>query len=81
MRTFRWHHVLLAAIVAIMLTAHVSACPNCKEAVSATPDDVANMARGYNWSILLMLGAPASLLTTGAFMVHRAVKRGVMPEL
>jgi hypothetical protein len=30
---------------------------------------------------MLMLGAPVSLLTTGAFMVRRAVKLGTLPEL
>ena len=57
------------------------ACPNCKEAVSAQPAEVANMAQGYNWSIMLMLGVPLSLAGTGAFMVRRAVKRGIFPEI
>jgi hypothetical protein len=77
----RLRHAFLAALVAIVLASPVSACPNCKEAVSATPEDVANMARGYNWSVMLMLGAPVSLLTTGALMVRRAVKLGTFPEL
>jgi len=81
MRSIRWRHAFLAALVAIVLASPVSACPNCKEAVSAPPEDVASMARGYNWSIMLMLGAPVSLLTTGAFMVRRAVKLGTLPEL
>jgi hypothetical protein len=69
-------------MAAVLLVAcPVSACPNCKEAVSAPPEDVANMARGYNWSIMLMLGTPFSLLTVGAFMVRRAVKMGTLPEL
>ncbi len=81
MRTIGWRHGFLAATVAIVLASPVSACPNCREAVSAPAEDVANMARGYNWSIMLMLTAPASLLTTGAFMVRRAVKLGRFPEL
>jgi hypothetical protein len=81
MRSIRWQHAFLTALVAIVLASPVSACPNCKEAVSAPPEDVASMARGYNWSIMLMLGAPVSLLTTGAFMVRRAVKLGTLPEL
>ncbi len=81
MRSIRWRHAFLTALVAIVLASPVSACPNCKEAVSAPPEDVASMARGYNWSIMLMLGAPVSLLTTGAFMVRRAVKLGTLPEL
>lgn len=81
MRSMRWRHLFLAGLVAIVLASPVSACPNCKEAVSATPEDVASMASGYNWSVMLMLAAPASLLTTGAFMVRRAVKLGMMPEM
>ena len=81
MRRIRWQHAFLSAIMAIVLASPVFACPNCREAVSAPPEDVANMARGYNWSIMLMLGAPATLLATGAFMVRRAVKLGTLPEL
>jgi hypothetical protein len=81
MRISPWRQTLLSGFVAIALASPVSACPNCKEAVSAPPEDVANMARGYNWSIMLMLGAPLTLLTTGAFMVRRAVKLGTLPEL
>jgi hypothetical protein len=57
------------------------ACPNCKEAVSASEGEVASSANGYNWSVLFMLSIPFSLLGTGAFIVHRAVKRGQLPEL
>jgi hypothetical protein len=39
------------------------------------------MANGYNWSVLFMLAVPFSLLGTGALVVHRAVKRGVLPEM
>jgi hypothetical protein len=74
-------HLIIVAGVTLLLATPAWACPNCKEAVSAQPADVANMARGYNWSILLMLGVPATLLGTGAFAVHRAVKNGFLPEL
>jgi hypothetical protein len=77
-----WRKYLTIAAGAFLLVASpVAACPNCKEAVSAQPADVANMAQGYNWSIFLMLGVPATLLGTGAFAVHRAVKNGKLPEL
>ncbi len=80
MTLLRFRNVALAGVLAIGLAGSASACPNCKEAVSAPAEDVANMARGYNWSIMLLLGAPFSLLTTGAFMVRRAVKQGTLPE-
>jgi hypothetical protein len=39
------------------------------------------MASGYNWSVLFMLSVPFSMIGTGAFLVHRAAKRGGLPEL
>jgi hypothetical protein len=60
---------------------NATACPNCKEAVSATSSEAANMSDGFNWSVLFMLSVPFSLVGTGALMVHRAVKKGVFPEL
>jgi hypothetical protein len=81
MRRFGWRLVILTALLYLSSAHSVLACPNCKEAVSAPPADVANMARGYNWSIMLMLGVPVSLLGTGALMVRRAVKLGQFPEL
>jgi hypothetical protein len=39
------------------------------------------MARGYNYSVFLMLGMPFTLLGTGLFAVARAVKRGTLPEM
>jgi hypothetical protein len=74
---------LLTIVMALVFIAagDALACPNCKEAVSAEPGEVANMAQGYNWSIMLMLGVPMTLLSTGAFMVRRAVKLGRFPEI
>ncbi len=42
---------------------------------------VANMSPGYNWSVVFMLTVPFSLMGTGVFMIHRAVKRGMLPEM
>ena len=61
--------------------AAATACPNCKEAVSAQPSDMADMARGYNWSVLVMLAVPFTLLGSGTLMVVRAARRGTLPEL
>jgi hypothetical protein len=58
----------------------VRACPNCKEAVSLGSGELANLSSGYNWSVLLMLAVPFSLMGTGALVIHRAVKRGSLPE-
>ena len=71
----------LAALFVVEAASVASACPNCKEAVSASEGQVANMATGYNWSVVFMLTVPFSLLGTGALVVHRAVKRGMLPEM
>jgi hypothetical protein len=74
----------LTAFAALTLACpanHARACPNCKEAVSLQPDEVGNLSSGYNWSVLFMLTVPFSMLGAGAFMVRRAVKRGVLPEM
>ena len=81
MRSPRFIPFIGTAVLSLVLGGPVLACPNCKEAVSAQPADVAKMARGYNWSILLFLGMPMTLLGTGAFMVRRAAKLGMLPEL
>jgi hypothetical protein len=73
--------VLLSAVLVLVFTAVSTACPNCKEAVSAQPDEVAGMADGYNWSVLMMLAVPFTLAGTGTMMVVRAAKRGTLPEL
>jgi hypothetical protein len=62
-------------------TSKAYACPNCKEAVSSQPADAEGMARGYNLSVLFMLAVPFSLLGAGSFLVARAARRGILPEL
>jgi len=73
--------MFLSLILVLGLAGSSTACPNCKEAVSAQPSEMAGMARGYNWSVLLMLAVPFTLLGTGTLMVMRAAKRGTLPEL
>jgi hypothetical protein len=68
-------------IVILGLSGTADACPNCKEAVSAQPSEVAGMAQGYNWSVLFMLAVPFTMFSAGTLMVMRAVKRGTLPEM
>ena len=82
MRPKRFAPIALTA--ALLLTATGSralACPNCKEAVASQPGDSAGMARGYNFSVMVMLAVPFTLLSAGGFAMARAVKRGVLPEM
>jgi hypothetical protein len=80
-----WRTVILSlAVWASIWVSSVNrawACPNCKEAVSLQGSEVANAASGYNWSVVFMLAVPFSIMGTGAFMVRRAVKRGLLPEM
>ncbi len=71
----------LAALILPHCVSPAAACPNCKEAVSASDSEVASTSSGYNWSVVFMLAVPFSMIGTGAFMVHRAAKRGLLPEL
>ncbi len=81
MRRIQWLVPVVAFGVLLGAGGFASACPNCKEAVAAQPADMAATARGYSWSIMLMMSMPFTLLGTGAFMVARAVKRGAIPEM
>jgi hypothetical protein len=73
--------VALAFLLGACSVSQVRACPNCKEAVNSSEAEVSNASMGYNWSIFLMLSVPFSMLSTGIFIVRRAVKRGVLPEM
>ncbi len=72
----------LAILWMLGLAAEASACPNCKEAVANQGGaEAQRLADGYSYSILMMIAMPFTLLGTGAFLVARAVKRGVLPEM
>ncbi len=73
--------IALACLMGVCSVSQVRACPNCKEAVNSSEAEVSNASMGYNWSIALMLAVPFSMLGTGMFLVRRAVKRGVLPEM
>ena len=81
MRRTRRSLAVLALLLPLAMASPCAACPNCKEAVAAQPGEAAAMSNGYNWSVLLMLCMPFTLLGTGAFVVVRAARSGVLPEL
>ena len=80
LRPSRLMGIMVAVIGVTFGSDRAWACPNCKEAVSLQSGDAQNLADGYNWSVMFMLAVPFSMLGTGAFVVHRAVKRGSLPE-
>jgi hypothetical protein len=82
MRTLKAIWPLFALVLILAYAGDVLACPNCKEAIeNQHSPEGAGLRAGYFWSILLMIGTPMGLVSTGFFMVVRAVKRGSLPEL
>ena len=81
MRTIRRMIPWLALLLVVGFAAEALGCPNCKEAVSLQSGEAANVASGYNWSVLFMIAMPFSMVGTGAFAILRAARRGSLPEL
>jgi hypothetical protein len=73
--------IALGTLLSVLSGDRAWACPNCKEAVSLQDEEVTNLSSGYNWSIMVMLVVPFSMIGTGAFLVQRAARRGSLPEL
>mgnify|MGYP000629467443 CR=1 FL=1 len=63
------------AVVAFMAAAEALGCPNCKDAINTSDPDGLNLARGYFYSILLMLAMPFTLAGSFAAYVWREVRR------
>ncbi len=81
MRHVRRSTWIWVCLLSLAMAGEAAACPNCKEAIAAQPADVARMAQGFNWSILLMIGVPFSMMSIGAVAVRRAVRLGILPEM
>lgn len=77
----RLARIVVVGLAVGLAPSTVSACPNCKEAVAAQPAEVANVARGFNLSVLFMVSVPFVLLGTGSLVVVRAARKGLLPEL
>jgi hypothetical protein len=65
----------IVAIVVLMACAEALACPNCKDAVNTSDPDGLNVARGYFYSILLMLAMPFTLVGSFGAYVWREMRR------
>ena len=82
MRIFKSIVPVLVVVGTLSIADVATACPNCKEGTANQQGaDAAGLSRGYGWSIIMMITAPFSMLTVGAFAVARAVKRGSLPEM
>ena len=62
-------------IVAVVAGAEALGCPNCKDAVNTSDPDGLNVARGYFYSILLMLAMPFTLVSSFGAYVWREMRR------
>jgi hypothetical protein len=62
-------------VVAFLAVADACACPNCKDAVNTSDPDGLNLARGYFYSILLMLAMPFTLAGSFGAYVWREMRR------
>lgn len=74
-----WSRVLVAALVVLPLSLALTAgeawgCPTCKDGMVADDASV-NMARGYFYSILLMLAMPFTLASCFGMYVWREYRR------
>ena len=67
--------VVFAVIVFGIAGGEALGCPNCKDAVNTTDPDGLNIARGYFYSILLMLAMPFTLAGSFGCYVWREMRR------
>jgi hypothetical protein len=64
------------AVVAFLLAAgEALGCPNCKDAVNTADPEGLNVARGYFYSILIMLAMPLTLVGSFGIYVWREMRR------
>lgn len=73
MRDLRLAAVVVAVVA--LVAAEALGCPNCKDAVDTADPDGLNMARGYFYSILLMLAMPFTLVGSFGCYVWREMRR------
>lgn len=67
--------LLLVVGVVLLIAGAVEACPTCKDGLAAADSQGANIARGYFYSILLMLAMPFTLAGSFGLYVWREFRR------
>lgn len=75
MRKLATHVGLAIALVVLLAAADALGCPNCKDGVNTSDPQGLNIARGYFYSILLMLAMPFTLAGSFAAYVWREMRR------
>lgn len=66
---------VIVLVCGLMAAADAVGCPNCKDAVNTSDAEGLNLARGYFYSILLMLAMPFTLAGSFAAYVWREMRR------
>ena len=67
--------VMALASVGLLDGGEAFGCPNCKDAVNTSDPEGLNLARGYFYSILIMLAMPCTLITSFGVYVWREMQR------
>jgi len=62
-------------LVAVCVAAEAFGCPNCKDGIAANDPEGMGLARGYFYSILLMLAMPFTLVGSFGAYVWREMRR------
>lgn len=71
-----WRTLAVCVAVAVVLgAADAFGCPTCKDAVNTSDPEGLNVARGYFYSILLMLAMPFTLAGSFGAYVWREMRR------
>jgi heme/copper-type cytochrome/quinol oxidase subunit 2 len=66
---------LFVVFAVVVLVVDAVACPTCKDGLAAADSQGANIARGYFYSILLMLAMPFTLAGSFGLYVWREMRR------
>ncbi len=66
---------LIVLIVSIAVGNDAWGCPTCKDGLQAADSEGANIARGYFYSILLMIAMPFTLAGSFGLYVWREMRR------
>ena len=67
-----WSFLLIACLA---ISNDVLGCPTCKDGLAAADSEGANIARGYFYSILLMMAMPFTLAGSFGLYVWRETRR------
>jgi hypothetical protein len=67
--------VVVGVAVGLLAASDALGCPNCKDAVNTSDPEGLNVARGYFYSILIMLAMPCTLISSFGIYVWREMQR------